>query len=306
MRIRFMLFAAVLGTVLGVGISRLVRWRRTWGADPVETTRPLPGDEVVTEPVASETRGITIDAPPDRVWPWLLQMGFGRAGWYSYDRLDQRGKSSDAIVEEWQHLVVGDIVPTHPGGGFEVAAIEPGRSLVLKSDTALVMAQAKTWAERQEAATSEPGTPAPETATAGLAASSAILGTTPQQFSASWSFVIEPLSGGRSRLIERFRVWYGESGVASHVAMPVVGFGVFVMMQRQMLGIRTRAERLAREGKPATAPTAPARATKAIKPAKNGRDVAGRGTGARVGAHQLGRTRRAASSPGTRRGRLGA
>ena len=285
MRIRFMLFAAVLGTVIGVAVSRLVRWRRTWGADPEETTRRLPGDEVVTEPVASETRGITIDAPPERIWPWLVQMGFGRAGWYSYDRLDQRGKSADAIVEAWQPLAVGDIVPTHPGGGFEVAAIEPGRSLVLKSDTALVTAQAKAWAERPEKAKGEPGTPAPEaeseaekeTRTAGLAASSAILGTTPQQFSASWAFVIEPMSGGRSRLIERFRVWYGESGVASHVAMPVVGFGVFVMMQRQMLGIKTRAERLAREGTPSTVPSAPATATKTIKPAKNGRDVAAEG-----------------------------
>ena len=145
------------------------------------------------------------------------------------------------------------------------------------------MAQAKAWAERPEKAKGEPGTPAPEsetekeTGTAGLAASSAILGTTPQQFSASWAFVIEPMAGGRSRLIERFRVWYGESGVASHVAMPVVGFGVFVMMQRQMLGIKTRAERLAREGTPSAAPTAPAPATKAIKPAKNGRDLASEG-----------------------------
>ena len=68
-------------------------------------------------------------------------MGFGRAGWYSYDQLDQRGKSADTLVEAWQALAVGDIMPTHPGGGFEVAALEPGRSLVLRSDTALVTAQ---------------------------------------------------------------------------------------------------------------------------------------------------------------------
>ena len=81
---------------------------------------------------------------------------------------------------------------------------------------------------------------------AGLAASGALLSQTPQQFSASWAFVLEPLEGGRSRLVERFRVRYGESGVASHVVMPAVGFGVFVMMQRQMTGIRARAERPAR------------------------------------------------------------
>ena len=109
--------------------------------------RPLPGDDVVAEPVASETRGITIDAPPEHVWPWLVQMGFGKAGWYSYDRLDQRGKSADGIVEAWQTLEVGDIVPTHPGGGFEVVEPRPGPGLVLRSDTALVTAQAEAWAE---------------------------------------------------------------------------------------------------------------------------------------------------------------
>jgi hypothetical protein len=212
--------------------------------------------------VASETRGITIDATPDRIWPWLVQMGYGKAGWYSYDQLDQRGASSDEIVEAWGAIKVGDIVPTHPGGGFEIVEIQPDRALVLRSDTALVQAQAEAWAKRT-------GTAPADASTRGLAASSAILNQTPHQFSASWTFVIEPLEGGRSRLIERFRVWYGESGVASHVVMPAVGFGVFVMMQRQMTGIRTRAERLARtrqatlvEPTP-TAPTAPAPTTKA-------------------------------------------
>ena len=61
-------------------------------------------------------------------------MEFGRAGWYSYDQLDQRGKSADTLDEgAWQALAVGDIVPTHPGGGFEVVrGFEPGRSLVLR------------------------------------------------------------------------------------------------------------------------------------------------------------------------------
>ena len=103
-------------------------------------------------------------------------------------------------------------------------------------------AQAQAWAEAE----ARPAASRSRRSTRGVAASGAILGQTPQQFSASWAFVIEPLEGGRSRLIERFRVWYGESGMASHVVMPVVGFGVFVMMQRQMPGISTRAERLAR------------------------------------------------------------
>lgn len=268
MRIRLMLAGVVVGTAAGIAASKARDWWRTWGADPDEAARILPGDDVVPDPVASETRGITIDAPPDRVWPWLVQMGYGKAGWYSYDRLDQRGKSADAIVDAWQGLEVGAIVPTHPGGGFEVVSIDPGRSLVLRSDTALVKEQAEAWEAARAAALSPTRTTEAETVDAldadaqipaGLSASSAILGQTPQQFSASWTFVVEPLGDRRSRLIERFRVWYGESGMASHVVMPVVGFGVFVMMQRQMVGIKARAERLFSEasGTPVTSVTIP-------------------------------------------------
>src|SRR4249920_3138918 len=115
MRMRFVLAGVVAGTTAGVAVSSLQRWRRTWGIDPDEGRRVLPGDQVVPDPMAIETRGITIDAPPERVWPWLMQMGFGKAGWYSYDRLDQRGSSAAGIVDAWQTLAVGDIVPTHPG-----------------------------------------------------------------------------------------------------------------------------------------------------------------------------------------------
>ncbi len=275
MRMRLVLTGVVIGTMAGIAASRVRYWFQSWGVEPDEATRGLPGDTVVRDPVAGETRGITIDAPPERVWPWLVQMGFGKAGWYSYDRLDQRGRSADGIVDEWQTLKVGDIVPTHPGGGFEVVEIDPGRALVLRSDTALVNAQAAEWAKRrgvpesEMVATDETLVETP----AGLAASGALLGATPQQFSASWAFVIEPIGGGRSRLIERFRVWFGEPGMASHVVMPVVGFGVFVMLQRQMVGIKTRAERLAREGSAPVEPVAPVDEV-VEKPAKNGRDKA--------------------------------
>ena len=118
MRFRFMLAGVAVGAVAGMAVSEARQWRRTWGIDPDETTRVMPGDDVVGDPVASETRGITIAATPDRIWPWLVQMGFGKAGWYSYDQLDQRGASADEIVEAWGAIKVGDIIPTHPGGGF--------------------------------------------------------------------------------------------------------------------------------------------------------------------------------------------
>jgi hypothetical protein len=246
MRMRLVVAGVVAGTTAGIAVTSVQRWRRTWGIDPDEARRALPGDQVVPDPIAIETRGITIDAPPDRVWPWLMQMGFGKAGWYSYDRLDQRGSSADGIVDAWQTLAVGDIVPTHPGGGFLVEEIDPGHAIVLRSDTELIASQADAWAKRVAAERAAASGATDGSVPAGLAASGAILGATPQQFTASWSFVIEPLDGGRSRLIERFRVWFGESGAAARVVMPFVGFGVFVMLQKQMVGIKTRAERLAR------------------------------------------------------------
>ena len=232
MRMRIVIAGTVMGTAAGMGLSRVARWRRTWGIDPTEAAKPLQGDELVPVSTAIETRGITIDAPPDAVWPWLVQMGYGRGGWYSYDQLDMGGTSAVTLVPEWASLAIGDIVPTAPGTGFAVRVLEPGRALVLYSDTALVETQ-MTPPEGAE--------PVPS----GLAASGAFLRTAPQDFSASWAFVLEPLEGGRTRLIERFRVRFGDGGPQFRVIGPIMGFGVFVMMRKQMLGIRDRAVRTA-------------------------------------------------------------
>ena len=131
---KFVRFAA-LGAVITVPIGAyafIVRpWQKNWGVDPAEAAKALPGDDLVPEAGAVETRGITIDATPAEVWPWLAQMGYGRGGWYSYDQLDMKGHSTMEILPEWQGLKVGDIVPTHPDGGFEVRLLEPERALAL-------------------------------------------------------------------------------------------------------------------------------------------------------------------------------
>ena len=229
MRMRIAIAGAVIGTAAGITIGRTVRWWRTWGVDPIEASKPLAGDDLVPTPTAIITRGITIDAPPQAVWPWLAQMGFGRAGWYSYDRMDMRGKSVDRIVPEWQKLEVGDVMPVSPDGGFAVRVVDPGQALVLFTDTSIVAGQAAA------ASAERPDVPV------GLAASGAMLSQIPQDFAASWAFVLEPIDGGRTRLIERFRARFGPSGPAFKVVGPFMGFGVFVMLQRQMLGIRDRA-----------------------------------------------------------------
>jgi hypothetical protein len=232
MRTRIAIAGAVIGTAAGITVGRTVRWWRTWGVDPAEAAKPLAGDDLVPTPTAIETRGITIDAPPEAVWPWLVQMGFGRAGWYSYDQLDNRGGSVEAILPDYQSTAVGDIVPVSPAGGFEVKVVEPGRAFVLYTDTELV--------ERQGLAA-----PSGREVPAGLAASGAFLRQTPREFGASWAFVLEPLEGGRTRFIERFRVRFGQASPAFRLVGPIMGFGVFVMMQRQMLGIAGRAVRTA-------------------------------------------------------------
>lgn len=254
MRTRWILAGVALGTTAGVAAARARDWYTTWGVDRDERTKMLPGDELVPEPTGGETRGITIDAPPAAVWPWLVQMGYGRAGWYSWDQLDQRGRSADAVVPEWGAIAVGDILPTHPGGGFEVAVLEPERALVLRSDTALVERQAE--AARAAAEGSKDAGTGLEAATTGVQASGAMLSTMPHDFEASWAFVLEPLAGDRTRLIERFRVRFGDTSGTPPFALPLLGFGVFVMLQKQMEGIRRRAERLTHgtDGPPPTVP----------------------------------------------------
>lgn len=94
----------------------------------------IEGDDVVADARAQLTHAITIDAPPKDVWPWLLQMGCQRAGWYSWDVLDNAGvRSADHIIPELQHLAVGDVLPARPVGaeGFKVLRIVPERALVL-------------------------------------------------------------------------------------------------------------------------------------------------------------------------------
>ena len=217
-------------------VSARTLWR-SWGVIPEIGAQALPGDDLVADAEAVDTRVLDIDAPPARVWPWLVQMGYGRAGWYSYDQLDMSHTSLDHVAPDLQSLAVGDLVPTHPGGGFEVKVLEPDRALVLYADRALMVAQVEK-AHRPEVVTEE--------APANLRATGAYLERSmPGDFAASWAFVLEPLDKGRTRLIERFRIQMAPPSDARPVpafVKTLLGFGVFVMTRRQMLGIRDRVE----------------------------------------------------------------
>lgn len=94
----------------------------------------LPGDGFLAQPLSSQTHAITIERPRRAVWPWLVQMGAGRAGWYSFDFIDNGGQpSAEHIVPELQHVKVGDLFPALRGvtEGFTVLRVEHERSLVL-------------------------------------------------------------------------------------------------------------------------------------------------------------------------------
>ena len=245
------LVLALAGTGAAMGSVAAFRgivrpWYERWGVEPADVGHLLPGDELIAGPTGGDTRGITIDAPAAAIWPWLAQMGFGRAGWYSYDALDMRGPSARAIVPEWQGVTVGQTMRTWPGGGFEVAQVEPDHAIVLYLDDTIVARQ-----EAEARATAVGGVGADPT-TPGLAASAAILRTQPRTFRASWAFVLEPIDGEHTRLIERMRVEYPEIAAWNRVTGPLFGIAVFLMTRRQLLGIKERAERLVARG-PASA-----------------------------------------------------
>jgi hypothetical protein len=105
-----------------------------WGASDEEHTRAMPGDEIQPHPVFDTTRAITIQARPEQIWPWLMQIGYGRAGWYGYDWFDNdRMKSVDRIIPAWQHLSVGDTISIMKGVDYQVVAVEPNHFLVWAS-----------------------------------------------------------------------------------------------------------------------------------------------------------------------------
>jgi hypothetical protein len=80
-----------------------------WGATDAEVAAPMAGDDIVADSTFTATRAVTIAAPPERVWPWIVQMGYRRAGFYTFDLVDNAGRASaDEILDEWQTFAVGD------------------------------------------------------------------------------------------------------------------------------------------------------------------------------------------------------
>lgn len=126
---------AVLGLALAIcaALWYVYRpWALTWGATTEEIARSMPGDEVLPHPTFNATRAVTIEATPQHVWPWIIQIGYRRAGFYSYDTLDNDGiPSSETILPEYQDLQVGDLIPLSKTASVRVTELVPPSSLVL-------------------------------------------------------------------------------------------------------------------------------------------------------------------------------
>jgi len=110
--------AIALAALVGAEAA-LVHLGHTYGSTPEERALALPGDDIVPDAQVVTNHAITIDAQPSAVWPWLVQMGWGRAGWYTARWVDtllfpNNGPSADAVMPEHQHLAVGDFVPDGP------------------------------------------------------------------------------------------------------------------------------------------------------------------------------------------------
>ncbi len=180
----------------------------------------MPGDSMIPDPMASFTRAVTVAVPPKRVWPWLLQMGAGRAGWYSYDRVDNGGEPSAwRVLPEHQSVAVGDILPALPGAedAFVVDTLDPERELLLT-------------------------VPFPD-----------------GEVMVTWDFVLNPLGSDQTRLVVRGRVALGWPGrpsgtrgielayrllavIPKPFMLAVAGFGHGIMEAKMLRGIKQRAE----------------------------------------------------------------
>lgn len=191
----------ILILLSGIAIYANVQVRAT----PAETAQSLAGDDLIPRPIGSVNHAITIHRSPRDVWPWLAQMGSGRAGWYSYDFVDNGGHpSAERVLPEYQNIEVGTLFPALPKARdvFVVAQYESERSLVLA------------WRLPSG------------------------------KYETTWAFVLEQPQPNQTRLVVRGRVasGYRPYGLPQWVALPVGRLAHFIMQRKQLLGIARRAE----------------------------------------------------------------
>lgn len=174
-----------------------------WGSTNEEVTSTMPGDEIVPKAQFVATRSITINAEPAAVWPWLVQVGCGRAGFYSNDLLDNLARpSAMTILAEFAHLEVGQWIPMSPSS-------TPTDKTAFRVDSSFEAASWLLWVK--------PGS--------------------------TWSWRLTPTAPGGTRLVARIHASYDWSHpLTAILGVVLMEFGDFAMMRRMLRGIKTRAE----------------------------------------------------------------
>jgi hypothetical protein len=194
-----------------------------WGATDAEVVRSLPGDALVPTVKVHFTQAITIDAPAEDVWPWVVQLGWQRAGWYTYDwfyRLTGSadffdGKTSaDRIIPELQGLKVGDSISLFDQMDFAVVGIEPSRALVLLARVDLDSSKTFKLSDNMPA----------------------------NYINMSWVYYLEEIDAHSTRLIVR---WLGDysPGFANSLSLGIpTDAGALIMQPKMLKGIKARTE----------------------------------------------------------------
>jgi hypothetical protein len=202
----------------------LIYLGRNYGSTARERARSLPGDHIIANPMVVTNHAIDIEAPPVTVWPWLTQMGWHRAGWYTARWVDQlffpaNWPSADRLIPELQDIKIGSFIPDGPPEtkcGFVVEALDPGRALVLHSTSHVP----ESWRTKYGAS-----------------------------LSWSWTFSLTPLDKGRQTRFHFRSCWTTRPWWFTLFGWLVVVPADFVMSRDMLHGVKERAERdLAAEG----------------------------------------------------------
>ena len=180
------------------------RWMNRWGATPSDLDRVMAGDGLLADWTYSGTTAVTVNATPEHIWPWLMQIGYQRGGLYSYDWLDRLfgyldRPSATRILPEFQHLAVGDTIPLGRGPSWPVGILEAGRALVLDMRNM----RGLDWI---------------------------------------WQFGLYPIDETRTRLVSRSRV--RAHAVWARLLTHAIEPAGFLMTRRMLLGLKQRSEGL--------------------------------------------------------------
>ena len=214
-RFRPLLVAVALNIASWIGIILvfalfyfiwLREYQMNWGATAEDVSRYMPGDELLENPEFNSTRAVEIDAPPEQIWPWIVQMGNTRAGFYGFDNLDNGGNpSADSILPEYQRMQAGDSIP---GGVYkgetwyllEVREVDPCKEML--------------W----------------------------VFINTPWK-GATWSWGFYRIDDNRTKLVSRLRQIYTFDSYQQIIPISLIDVCEVLMMRTTLRGIKYRAER---------------------------------------------------------------